>query len=58
MLGTESGIKEDEVLKEKETFNKICALGVRFHEVFRGRVPISCVNGIYTPEQVHYLLGK
>ena len=57
-LQVSSGINEpeDEVLRENEPFNKICALGVRFHEVFRGQVPISCVNGIYTPEQVRYLL--
>ena len=57
-LQVSSGIEEpeDAVLKKDEPFNKICALGVRFHDVFRGRVPVSCVNGIVTPDQVRYLL--
>ena len=37
-------------------YNNVAALGVRFHQHFAGRVPVSLVNGIRTPEQVHYLL--
>ncbi len=39
-----------------EHYNKFCSLGVRFHEQFRGRIPVSCVNGINTPEKVKYLI--
>lgn len=34
----------------------IAALGVRMHEHFRGRVPVSCVNGILSPETARYLV--
>ena len=37
-------------------YNEICGLGVHFHNIFKGRVPVSCVNGILEPELVHYLL--
>lgn len=37
-------------------YNLICQLGVRMHAHFRGRVPVSCVNGLRTPEKVRYLL--
>lgn len=37
-------------------YNRIAALGVAFHEHFRGVVPVSLVNGIRTPEQVRFLL--
>lgn len=47
-----SGLPHDETLP----YNRVAALGVAFHEHFRGRVPVSLVNGIRTPEQVHYLL--
>ena len=36
-------------------YNRIAALGVAFHERFKGVVPVSLVNGILTPEQAHYL---
>lgn len=39
-------------------YNRIAGLGVTFHEHFRGRVPVSLVNGLRTPEQVQYLLGN
>ena len=57
-LQVSSGVTEpeDSVVKEGETFNKVCALGIRFHEHFKGRVPVSCVNEIHTPAQVKYLL--
>lgn len=34
----------------------VAALGIAFHEHFRGRVPVSLVNGLFTPEQVRDLL--
>ena len=39
-----------------EAYNLICKLGVRFHEHFKGRVPVSCVNSILEPEQAKYLV--
>lgn len=47
-----SGLPHDDNLP----YNRIAALGVAFHEHFKGIVPVSLVNGIRTPEQVHYLL--
>ena len=47
-----SGLPHEEALP----YNRIAALGVAFHEHFKGIVPVSLVNGIRTPEQVHYLL--
>ena len=37
-------------------YNAVCSLGVRFHEHFKGRVPVSCVNSIFEPGQVRYLI--
>ncbi|MBQ3999915.1 MAG: hypothetical protein II643_02835 [Oscillospiraceae bacterium] len=37
-------------------YNIICGLGVHFHDRFETWVPVSCVNGIHTPEQVRYLI--
>ena len=42
--------------EETLPYNRIAALGVAFHGHFKGIVPVSLVNGIRTPEQVHYLL--
>ncbi len=47
-----SGLPHDEQLP----YNRIAELGVLFHEHFKGIVPVSCVNGIRTPEQARYLL--
>lgn len=48
------GLDHDESLP----YNRVASLGVRLHEHFRGRVPVSCVNGLRTPEQVRYLIGN
>ncbi|MCQ2576384.1 MAG: NADH:flavin oxidoreductase [Treponema sp.] len=40
---------------ESLPYNKIASLGVIFHEHFKGRVPVSCVNGLRTVEVVNYL---
>ena len=59
-LQVSTGIEwEDPTLKENgEPDNLICSLGVRFHEHFQGCVPVSCVNGIFDPETVKYLIEK
>lgn len=36
-------------------YNRIASLGVKFHEHFKGRVPVSCVNGLRNVEVVNYL---
>lgn len=57
-LQVSTGIEwDDPTLKEEgKPYNLVCELGVRFHDHFRGRVPVSCVNGIYEPEQARYLI--
>lgn len=37
-------------------FTQICTMGVRFHEHFAGRIPVSCVNSILEPSQVKILI--
>lgn len=37
-------------------YNKIAALGVRMHEHFKGRVPVSTVNGLRDVEIVRYMI--
>ena len=57
-LQVSTGIEwEDPSVKECEGhYNAICSLGVRFHEHFGDRVPVSCVNGIHEPETAKYLI--
>jgi 2,4-dienoyl-CoA reductase-like NADH-dependent reductase (Old Yellow Enzyme family) len=57
-LQVSTGIEwDDPSLKEEgKPYNLICEMGVRFHEHFKGRVPVSCVNGIYEPELARYLI--
>ncbi len=56
-LQVSTGIEwEDSSVADTEHYNRFCSLGVRFHEHFRGRVPVSCVNGILDPETVRYLI--
>ncbi|MBR5419555.1 MAG: NADH:flavin oxidoreductase [Lachnospiraceae bacterium] len=57
-LQVSTGIEwEDPTVTDKgEHYNKFCSLGVRFHDHFRGRVPVSCVNSIMDPAQVRYLI--
>ena len=58
-LQVSTGIEEwkDPTLKEEgEPYNLICKLGVRFHEHFKGRIPVSCVNSIFEPELANYLI--
>jgi 2,4-dienoyl-CoA reductase-like NADH-dependent reductase (Old Yellow Enzyme family) len=57
-LQVSTGIEwEDSSLKERgEPYNLICSLGVRFHDHFAGRVPVSCANGLLDPKTVRYLI--
>ncbi len=57
-LQVSSGIQEVDSLPHNEElpYNRIAELGVKFHEHFKGQVPVSLVNGIRTPDQVRYLL--
>lgn len=57
-LQVSCGIQDTKDLPHDEAlpYNRIAGLGVRMHDHFRGRVPVSVVNGLRTPEQVRYLL--
>ena len=59
-LQVSSGIEAPDpaLLHPGEDCHIVCALGIRFHEIFGGRVPVSCVNSIRSPEQVHALLDN
>ena len=39
-------------------YGRVCWLGIQVHEHFRGRVPVSVVNGIITPEQARTLIDQ
>lgn len=56
-LQVSCGIGEfkDLELPEGAPYNKIAALGVLMHEHFKGRIPVSTVNGLRTVELVRYL---
>ncbi len=41
---------------ENVPYSKIAALGVHMHEHFKGRVPVSAVNGLRDVETVRYML--
>ena len=51
-IGDFNGIPYDESLP----YNKIAALGVMMHEHFKGRVPVSTVNGLRDVEIVRYMI--
>ena len=59
-LQVSCGIGEfnDMPLDENLPYNKIAALGVLMHEHFKGRVPVSTVNGLRTVEQVRYMFDN
>lgn len=46
---------DDVPYEEGLPYNKIAALGVYMHEHFKGRVPVSCVNGLRDAEIVNYM---
>ena len=37
-------------------YSDLCALGVNFHSIFKGKVPVSCVGGLLTPERIEYII--
>lgn len=43
---------------ENLPYNKIAHLGVLMHEHFKGRIPVSTVNGFRTVEQVRYMFDN
>lgn len=45
-----------EPIDDNLPYNGIVNLGIRVHEHFKGRVPVSCVNSITKAEQVNYLI--
>jgi len=57
-LQVSSGIGPYEWEPHDETlpYGEVAELGVKLHEHFRGRVPVSCVCGIHTPELARYLV--
>ena len=59
-LQVSTGIQDIDFIEHDDSlpYNRVAALGVIFHDHFRGIVPVSLVNGIRTPEQVHYLLDN
>lgn len=59
-LQVSSGITDPDpsLVDGTEPYNLICSLGVHFHDHFRGRVPVSCVNSIFEPDLVNYLIGN
>lgn len=46
----------DEVETAGNLKERCPTLGIKFHEHFKGRVPVSCVGGIKTSEEVSYLI--
>lgn len=56
-LQVSCGIEEFKQIPFDETlpYNRIANLGVLMHEHFKGRVPVSVVNGLRTVETVRYL---
>ena len=50
------GEAEPGLKNEADPFNAICAMGVQFHKVFKGKIPTSCANGILEPDLVKYLI--
>lgn len=59
-LQVSCGIAEfdDVPYDESLPYNKIAALGVDMHKHFKGRVPVSCVNGLRDAEIVKYMLDN
>jgi len=56
-LQVSCGVKMLDDLEHDDSlpYNKIAGLGVRFHEHFKGRVPVSLVNGMRNVEVVRYM---
>lgn len=56
-LQVSTGIGEFNDMEHDESlpYNKIAALGVLMHEHFKGRIPVSAVNGFRNVEKVRYM---
>ena len=48
----------DDLGLDDPDYDKITQLGFAFHEHFRGRVPVSCVSMLRTPEQVRRIIEE
>ncbi|MCR4793026.1 MAG: NADH:flavin oxidoreductase [Lachnospiraceae bacterium] len=46
------------IVKEDDSYSDLCALGVNFRKAYKGNVPVSCVGGLMTPEQVRHIIEK
>lgn len=59
-LQVSNGIADDSRFPHDETlpYNRIVGYGVGMHEHFKGRVPVSAVNGLRTVEAVRYLFDR
>lgn len=59
-LQVSSGLSSLDSVKpyKDERVSDIQSIGVYFKEHFNGRVPVSCVGGLTTPEQIEYLIEK
>ena len=57
-LQVSHGFVESDPSLQKKTgpFTEICSMGVKIHDYFKGRVPVSCVNGILEPYLVKILI--
>lgn len=53
-IGPVDGFVHDDSLP----YNRIAALGVMLHDRFRGRVPVSAVNGFRTADKVRYMFDN
>lgn len=53
-IGEFDGIEHDDSLP----YNKIAALGAMMHDHFKGRIPVSTVNGLRTVELVRYMFDN
>jgi len=59
-LQVSCGMKDLADCEHDETlpYGVVASLGVKLHEHFKGKVPVSLVCGIRTPEQVKYLMDN
>ena len=58
-LQMSDGIGPSEVdYPEGYAYNKVCWMGIQVHEHFKGRVPVSVVNGILTPAEARKLVDE
>lgn len=58
LLQVSTGFEFDDpvLAAEGERYNSIVKMGILFHDHFKGRVPVACVNTILEPELARYLI--